>query len=183
MSTHVCLTVACRPSRVPRPARNQRQLSASKRTHWRPVGPSGMPWPRIPAGVPWGASREKARHAGLQYRFTRRRTEALPPFVSTGLSQRQLGYGLGRRRLPAQSLAGHALYFAGTRRSAVLKSGAAAAGGTARVSMRVVYWPSLKTLTTCTSALAWVLRLAAAAALSSTSAAFCCVDWSIWLTA
>src|SRR5256885_385759 len=43
--------------------------------------------------------------------------------------------------------------------------------------------PSWKIDTACTSCCACVLRLAAAAALSSTSAAFCCVTWSIWLTA
>ena len=42
---------------------------------------------------------------------------------------------------------------------------------------------SLKTATVCTSSLAWERRLPAAAAICSTSAAFCCVTWSIWLTA
>src|SRR5204862_7292575 len=43
--------------------------------------------------------------------------------------------------------------------------------------------PSLNTATTPASCAAWCFRLSAAAALSSTSAAFCCVTWSIWLTA
>jgi hypothetical protein len=41
----------------------------------------------------------------------------------------------------------------------------------------------LNTATACTNCCACTFRLSAAAALSSTSAAFCWVAWSIWLTA
>ena len=57
----------------------------------------------------------------------------------------------------------------------------AAAGALAR-------WPvslaeSLNTATACTSSAACVRKLLAAAAISSTNAAFCCVAWSICCTA
>jgi AcrR family transcriptional regulator len=41
----------------------------------------------------------------------------------------------------------------------------------------------MNTATACASAWAWFFRLCAAAAACSTSAAFCCVTWSIWVTA
>ena len=43
--------------------------------------------------------------------------------------------------------------------------------------------PSLKKATVLTRSCAWVLRLLAAAAISSTRAAFCWVTWSICVTA